>query len=175
MASSKIIRFEESLGEMFTDLPMMKYEDSNDSYEVVFGCGDGKELNSFLKLAHRDTPPYPLIWLLYPYTELHKKKEMEVSNCSLILAVQTNSSMQNKERLATTFEKVLYPLLENIKYLFHSANIVSVNDEYTIVKHPNYSHSEEGSEHAGTLIWDALKVDFDIKLKDTCYRKVNFN
>jgi len=163
----RTIVIEDKLTQLFAMLPSM------DGYEPVFGYGDEKELNAFLKHRQR-VKPYPLIWLLYPYTETHGKNNVELQNLSFILSVQTNSSMQNHERLKVTYEKVLYPLLDNIRSLFKRSNIVNTDSSYEIIKYPNYSSTDEGIEHAGTFIWDAMKISVTLSLNDACIRQVAF-
>tara|TARA_R110000764_G_C11027156_1_gene384737 strand:- start:2723 stop:3232 length:510 start_codon:yes stop_codon:yes gene_type:complete len=159
---------EDRLAEMFDMLPTIK-----DKFKPKFGYGDKKELNAFLKNRKR-TSPYPLIWLLYPYKEVHNKRNVSIKNLELVIAVQTNSSMENSERIIKTYKGILIPLLDDINSLFLRANILNVNKEYEVEKHPNYSDSEEGNSSAGTLIWDAIKLTYDITITDDCLRNIKF-
>lgn len=164
-----IMVLEDKLEAIFSYLPAI------DTFIPKFAYGDPKELAAFLKHKHKGQQPYPLIWLLYPYAETHEGTHLEATNVSLILAVQTNASMQNKQRLAETYKKILFPLYDNIVYAFNAANIVNVAHKYRVVKHPNYSDDRSlGGSHAGPFIWDAMKVTFDIKIQDTCLRPIIF-
>jgi len=170
------IIFEDRLKEMFLLLPDMSYETGGTKFPVTFGYGDRKELNFFLKSKTRGDAPYPLIWLLYPYVENHEGNKLHVDGANLVLAVKTIASMQNPERLETTFKKVLIPLFDNIRHLFNVANIVNKADKYEIIKYPNYDYNNGGAEHPGTLIWDALDVKFDISILSNrvCLKPVKF-
>lgn len=170
---SKIKSFivvEDRLAEMFDLLPDIK------GFKTRFGFGDIKELNAFLR--NRDKLPtkniYPLIWLLYPYKEEHNTRSVNISNLELIVAVQTNSSMENSQRIEETYKEVLFPLLDNINSLFLKANIVNMGEEYEVTKYPNYSSSDSGEEHGGTFIWDAMKLTYDMRLTDDCLKNIIF-
>jgi len=172
----KIIVFEDELEEIFSYLPRMKYQATSDlDYKVVFGAGDKKALNVFLKTKNKGDSPYPLIWLLYPYEETHNRTNLSVDKVTLILAVPTNESMQNKERLNETYKKVLFPLYDNMRHCLENANIVNIAKEFKVIKYPNYSDEQSsGDESAGTFIWDALKVNFQITIRDTCLKPIMF-
>lgn len=172
----KNIIFENRLEEVFSYLPQMKYNATSVGlFDVTFGYGDKKALNAFLKMKGKgNVSPYPLIWLLYPYKEIHTRTEMKAENVNLVLAVNTNAQMQNKERIEETFKNVLFPLLDNVTHCITSANIFNISEEIKIVKHPNYSDTEDGELHAGTFIWDAIRVEFDVTVIDGCLRKIIF-
>jgi len=100
---------------------------------------------------------------------------LSVDKATLILAVPTNESMQNKERLNETYKKVLFPLYDNMRHCLENANIVNIAKEFKVVKYPNYSDEQSsGEESAGTFIWDALKVNFQITIQDTCLKPIIF-
>jgi len=171
----QIIVFEDKLEEIFSYLPRMKYTDANLlDYKVVFGSGDKKALNVFLKTKHKGESPYPLVWLLYPYEETHNKTNLSIDKVTLILAVPTNKSMQNKQRLDETYKKVLFPLYDNMVFALGQANIVNIAHEFKVVKYPNYSDEPLDDESAGIFIWDALKVNFQITIQDTCLKPIIF-
>lgn len=164
---------EDRLKEMIADLPDMLSMSGSATYPVTFGYGDKKELNYFL--ANREaTKPYPLIWFLYPYTEKHTRKSVEVENATFILAVPTNATMEVSQRLKETYDKVLFPLLDNFRWLIQKSNTINVTEEYDIVKFPNYSDTEAGEEHAGNFRWDAIQLKFSFNFNDKCYREVRF-
>jgi len=169
MVTEKTIIVEDRLTEMFSMLPPMN------GFEVVFGCGDNKELQVFLKEKAADSDPYPLIWLVYPYVENHLRTKVELNKLTFILAVETNKSMLNKERIDETYKKILFPLLDNIKSLFTRANIMNVKDEYTIIKFPNYSGDDNDTLSSYTTAnWDALKVTIDCTINNVCLRPITF-
>lgn len=171
----KAIVLEDKLEAMFDYLPAMPNSAKDATYPVTFSYGTPKDLNAFLKHKHKAGSPYPLIWLLYPYVETHTKTHIESTSISLILAVQTNSSMQNKQRIDETYKKVLMPLYDNVVHCLTTANISNVEHKFKVVKHPNYSDDLAlGGSHAGAFIWDALKVTFGIKIQDTCLKEIKF-
>jgi len=164
-----MVKVEERLDEMFTYLPAMAGINSEGSFNPTFGYGDGIELNAFLKGKQNSESPYPLIWLLYPYSEQHSEHFVDVKGMVLVLAVQSNASMQNRERLKTTFNQLLIPLYDNISLLFKRASITNLNWDYEVQKHPNYS---DGGDSAGTFLWDALRMKFDIRITDDCLKAI---
>ncbi len=70
---TKTIILEDVLKSVFNYLPAMSYNEGGDEFSVTFGFGTKKDLNKFLTLRKRSTV-YPLIWLLYPYNELHNHR-----------------------------------------------------------------------------------------------------
>jgi hypothetical protein len=173
MISQKTIVLEDVLEKLFSYLPSMAMESGGQTFPVTFGYGDEVELNVFLT-QREISDTYPLVWLLYPYKEKHTKINLEVENASFILAVETNMSMQNKERLKTTIGNILMPLFFNIRHALGSANIINTNNEYDLVKHPNYSSSDSREESSGVFIWDALKVTTSFTVMDTCLKEIKF-
>ena len=165
---------ERKLEEMFATLPTMQYSVGESFYPVSFGYGDKDELNAFLKSKHKGEAPYPLIWLLYPYTESHDRNRVTLNRVDFILAVNTNASMQNPQRLKETYANILYPLLDNIRYLLKRSNIINWNEELEVIKYPNYSDDAEPDKHFANLIWDAIKINLTFDIIDTCYRPVKF-
>jgi len=160
---------EDRFREIFNYLPNMK-DDNLNEFPIVFDGGDERELNAFLTTKQGDSRPYPLIWLVYPFKEIHTKKEVKLDSVTFILAVETNSEMLNKQRLDETFKKILFPLLFNIRKAFEKACIININDEYEIIKHPNYSSDENGEQLSSIELWDALKVTFDCSINNSCLR-----
>ena len=82
--------------------------------------------------------------------------------------------MQNKERMQETFGKILMPLLFNVREAFKKANIVNINNEYEVIKYPNYSESDVAQKSGTVVVWDALKVSFSLIIMDTCLRPIKF-
>jgi len=158
---------EDRLREIFAYLPAI------DGYIPVFGCGDQRELNAFL-VNKKAEAPYPLIWLVYPYSEQHKRTKVELESITLILAVETNQAMLNLQRIEDVYKVFLYPLLDNIKYVFRVASIMNLSDEYDVWKYPNYSGDANlGEENETIAIWDALKVNFNCTINDKCLKPIN--
>lgn len=174
----KVISVENTLEAIFDQLPVMKYTDSStNKYKPKFDYGDNKDLLSFLKLKGKEREdPYPLIWLEYPFMETHYDNKMEAKGISLILAVKTNTSMTNRQRLKETYRNVINPLFDNVRHSLKMGNIVNVSGIYQGKKFPNYSSSQLDEEHKTVAIWDAFKITFDIEIVSdiNCLRPIKF-
>jgi len=175
--TKKTIIIEDRLEEIFSYLPTMSFDVSGEKFPVTFGYGDELSLNGYL--ANREeNSVYPLVWMLYPLEENHKKTRLIVDGLELIAAVNTNSSMENKERISLTFGKVLMPLLDNIRFALKSANIATLGDKdenFKVVKYPNYSKTDAREENATIAIWDAIKITVDLEVISTCLNPIKFS
>ena len=166
MIGKKTIKVEERIKEIFDYLPTIN------TYKPVFKAGDQKELLAFFQQSQSNTN-YPLIWLDMPYEEKHdSRKRVRIDSINLILAVQTNSEMLFSERLDTTFNNVLFPLLDSILDSFTVANTLSYDSDFSITKFGNYSEQAEGTEGEFVDIWDAIKLTVSIELNDNCLREI---
>ncbi|RLA04913.1 MAG: hypothetical protein DRQ47_02475 [Gammaproteobacteria bacterium] len=164
---------ENRLEEIFNQLPIMTNSKGVD-FKPVFKFGDEFELNAFLRASKGDAKrPYPLIWLVYPYTEDHTRTVVNIENMVLVLATVTNSSYNNSQRLKENYEKILIPLYENIKLAFLRVNILSTDDTYNMIKFPNYGR-EDGAEAKTIDLWDALKITFNCAINNNCIRQIKF-
>lgn len=172
--TKSMIIVEDRLKELFDYLPDMlgTKDGDNTKYPIIFKYGDVKELQSFLKLD-KNKDNYPLIWLAYPYSEEHKRSKVSLNNLSLIIAVPSNTTMLNDQRLKETYKKVLIPLFDNIKELFRMGNIIRVGEIYNIIKYPNYSDTVD-NKNTVLVIWDAMKITFDCVITDACLKTINF-
>lgn len=171
---TETIVVEDKFREIFSYLPDMvgADDDDDDEYPVVFKLGDQKELIAFLKNEKGNVSPYPLIWLVYPFIEVHSKTKVTLENVSFVLAVETNQEMFYEDRLEKTYKTVLLPLFDNIKELFKYANIISTDEVYSLIKYPNYSGEDDGDEESKTTdIWDAIKITFSCSIIDYCLNK----
>jgi hypothetical protein len=167
----KSIVIEDRLEEIFSYLTPITSNDLQ-AFMPIFKVGDQKELISFFNQSETLTN-YPLIWLDMPYIENHyNQKKVEV-DVSLILAVETNGSMLNSERMDKTYKPILLPLLDNVIDLFKKANTVSFDFNYKITKFPNYSDTEQGEENKFVDIWDAIKLEITLNFNNKCLRAIN--
>jgi hypothetical protein len=176
IVTDKVIIIEDVLEKVFSYLPKMSFEEGGTEYPVVFGYGDKIELNSFLS-NREQSDVYPLIWLLYPLSEEHHKTKANFTDVVFVLAVTTNQSMENKERLILTYGKVLMPLFYNIRMLFRRSNVISVdskNETYKATKFPNYSEDETRDKSGTIAIWDALQVIVDLEIIQGCIKPIKF-
>lgn len=171
-----MIIVEERFEEMFSVLPKMKRKSDPAEalgFSIQFGFGDDKELNSFLQ--RQGGRPYPLIWLLYPFKERHLEKRVELRDVTLILAVETTADKTNAERFNDTFKPILFPLYNNILWLFEKSNIIKVHNYYDVIKYPNYGELNvlrTKEESKTTDIWDALKLNFNCEINNACFRNL---
>lgn len=171
--NNSTITIENRLEEMINYLPAMKDEENNE-FSIFFEYGDQLDLIDFLKQNKGADHPYPLIWLLSPYNEIHQRNKVRVNDLTIILAVQTNKEMLPKQRMKETFEKVLIPLFTNLKLLFLRSNIITVeNRNYNAIKYYNYSGEDNGGLESETGdIWDAYKITFNCSITDNCLRPI---
>lgn len=167
---------EDKFREIFSYLPNMAGEDAEE-YPVIFKGGDQKELIAFIKAQTGGDSPYPLIWLIYPFIEVHSRTKVTLENISFVMAVETNQEMSVEERLEETYKKILLPLFDNMKDLFRRANIFNTDEVYSVIKYPNYSGDEDDGEERTkvTDIWDAIKITFSCSIIDACLNKKNLN
>lgn len=166
MLGDKTIVVEDKLRAIFDYLPQIK------GFKPVFKAGDEKELLAFFKQSQQVTS-YPLIWLVMPYSEDHvNRRRVELMDISFILAVQTNSEMLNAERLDRTFKPILYPLLDNVLDVLTIASTTEYDGKFKVTKYANYS--DEQTEQAGVEpdLWDAIKLNLDLKINNNCLRKI---
>ena len=167
-----MIVVEDRLKEIFGFLPQIN------GYDPVFGYGNKVQLSTFIKSANdRGSDVYPLIWLLYPNKEDHKKRgrEVECEDLTLILAVNTKASLSNKERIENVYKQYLIPLADNVRYVLESASIANLNPEFEIIKFPNYSGDlSNGEENYTVDRWDALKCVFSISINNKCLNDIRF-
>ena len=153
-----MIVVEDRLSEIFEFLPPIN------GFNPVFRYGDDKELNTFLSSYDgKSSTPYPLIWLVYPYTEKQSRRHVEITNMKFILAVRNNEVMLYDERIIKTFKGLLIPLYNNIIESFKKANTMLTDDEYNVVKYPNYGSGEEAKAND---IWDAITITTDVEFND---------
>lgn len=166
---------EDKLEEIFFYLPLMKYSELSSEFKPKFGAGDKLELAHFLADSKTGETVYPLIWLLHPTDEIHSRGHIKVNELVLILAVNTNAAMLNKERIETTFKKILLPLLENVKHAFRFASNLNLKDEVGVVKYSNYSDNLSTGDSNFTIDrWDALRTTWTIDINDKCLKQIQF-
>jgi hypothetical protein len=136
-------------------------------FEPYFTSGPEQDINPFL-VTETARNIYPLIWLVYPYTEKRNNTNVTIENVRLILAIENSNDMLNKQRLEGSYKKALYPLYYNIKDLFTRANNIEVIDgEYSIVKYPNFGDAVKSET---VNVWDVLALDFGIKVNKFKHR-----
>ena len=167
---TEIIIVEDEFRDMFLYLPDMLGSDGN-LYTPTFKIGDHKELLAFFAQSNGSIK-YPLIWLERPFSEVHHHNKVKLQGANLIVAIQTNTDLTDRERMDLTFKPTLIPLTNNIINLFRVANTIDVFYPYTITKYPNYSDVEAGEQNGFVDIWDAVRINFDCTINDSCLRQI---
>ena len=154
---------------LFAMLPL--FAEDNVDYHPVFKAGNDKDLLE--DISKREDQPYPLIWLMYPFNEDHKRTHVSLSNVTFVLAVKSSLRDRfNDERLDNTFKNYLMPLVDNIKHLFKYSNVIEYTEELQIIKYPNYGVE---NKNIVTARWDAIRIQIDnLVIKDRCIKQVTF-
>src|SRR5690606_6642328 len=102
----------------FPTLPNITDIDSVE-HKPKFNFGTEEDLIVFIN-DNRDgnINTYPLIWVQTPFQTEGKEPRL---NCKLklILAVNSNSTLTNEERLEVSFKPILVPLFENVIKAFN--------------------------------------------------------
>jgi hypothetical protein len=130
---------------------------------VFFKKGPENEINSYLAKSNE---PYPLIWLAYPFVEKHiNYKKVEVRNMTIVIATKGNVSKLLDDRFDYVYRKTLMNVFNNLRYRIDKANTVSLTEEYSITKVPNYKMEQKQNS---IDVWDAIKVTFDCNINDRC-------
>lgn len=161
---------EDRFREVINYIPDVIYPGQSTGFKPTFGYGADFELNKFLKMFNK---PYPLIWLLYPYLEKHTKTKVTLPSVNFILAVDTKAAMMNQERIEETYKKILIPMYDNFRKVLTRNNIMNVKHEFNVTKFPNYSNDNlDGKENKTTARWDALKVNFNCSINNTCLKQI---
>jgi hypothetical protein len=171
MVVKESILIEERLAEMFVFLPEME-NSAGLKFKPKFMYGNELQLLDFLRQHNTGKSVYPLIWMVYPTEETHKRSQVDFDNLTLILAVETNPIMLNDQRLVETYKKVLFPLLDNIKHCLQTSNVSSKPQDFTVSKFPNYSTNQ--LDNKATYVWDALRVSFSGYFNDNCLNPIFF-
>lgn len=166
-----MIILENRLTEVFDQLPEI------DGFKPVFDFGNQFHLDALLKrYSENNTCIYPLVYLdITEYEEDHEQFEQEMTtDIKLIVACQnTDTTLLNKNRWAMSYDKVLFPMTENIKKAMLGANIFNWDGRFKIKKFPNYGN---GDENKPIDIWDALTIRIsNVIVTNDCVNEINFN
>jgi hypothetical protein len=165
-----MIVIESRLKELFDTLPTVQVpmaDGGTQEFTVKFDFGSTEDLTTFLK---QEKAAYPLLWLETGFEEDHNTNRGEVS-ADLSFKIATSalkSSLLNQQRVKTTFDLVLFPVLENVRKAFERSNIVMLeNQDWSVQKFYNWSTSNQ----LGTSqIWDAVKFDVSVVINGDCLR-----
>ena len=168
---------EDKLEEIFSFLPPMSSPNGT-NFEPYFSSGPEEDFNAFI-VTETAKNFYPLIWLIYPYTEKRDVAYVSAENIRLILAIENSNEMLNKLRLEGSYKKALYPLFYNIRDLLQKANNIEVvRREYSLTKFPNWGETKKNffvvQKSEAVDIWDVVTIDFSVKINKFCH-KLNHN
>lgn len=167
-----MIIVERILESVFDALPLSK-DYSGDEYKVRYEWGDELELQRFLDdKSKSETNSYPLIWVVTPIKVTGQYRKQ--SKLKIVLAINTESSYYNRDRLKITIEPTLEPLYSNvIKAINHEKGLEIIsrdNENYSV--HYNYGVKLKGGkdkEHPVTDIWDAITFNCELQItKSQC-------
>ena len=89
------------------------------------------------------------------------------------MATLSNATMSNRERLVTTFEPTLYPLLNNVKKaLGHSGFTRLLEAEKDVLT--NFFKYGFNGQNEVTDIWDAVKFECTLEMVDCPQRTIHY-
>lgn len=173
-----MILVEERLKELFPTLPNITDIDGVE-HKPKFDFGTEEDLIVFIN-DNRDAEinTYPLIWVQTPFPTEGKEPRL---NCKLklILAVNSNSTLTNTERLEISFKPILVPLFENVIKAFNRCGFITLRnrDKEKRTNFFNYGVKEQGEKNTviqTTDIWDAIKFECEIEMSDCPLREINY-
>lgn len=173
-----MILVESRLKELFPTLPNITDIDSVE-HKPKFDFGTEEDLIVFIN-DNRDgnINTYPLIWVQTPFQTESKEPRL---NCKLklILAVNSNSTLTNAERLEISFKPILVPLFENVIKSFNRCGFITLRnrDKEKRTNFFNYGVKETGEKNTvsqTTDIWDAIKFECEIEMSDCPLREINY-
>lgn len=140
--------------------------------------GDLFELVAKLKESKSQLPQsYPIIWLQSGYTVERRKQEgiTKMVGCKIYLITLGSKTARYKNRFQTTYDHMLYPLLEKIDKKFNKTKGIKAadNDSYMVFPLNDIAKDENGTPipelTAITEVWDAVLFETDITITDDCF------
>lgn len=134
---------------VFDQLPLM------DGFKPIYKWGNEKHLIKQLKEFDKEKKSiYPLIYQTSNQSDQDNIRNTCVTDLTFILACRNlETDLLNEQRWAMSYEKILYPLVQNIEKCFNKAGVYMWDGKYSIQEFPNYGNGEENKT---TDIWDAL-------------------
>jgi hypothetical protein len=165
---------EYSIRSIVNMIPNIQINDSL-SLKPKFHWGDEKELNRYIQLKKENS--YPLIWLLPSLDKYNGSRNQYVNKtCSFVIATrEIRKELFNDQRYIKTFGTVLNPLTDFLVKGLTISNITDrIGTEFDLFKHPNYS--AESESNATIDIWDAVRLDIEVRFKDNlnCLKPINY-
>lgn len=166
--------------EVVDSMDYIVYENTN--YKTKFGFGTKKDLLDFLEnnkkrvenssILKTDSEGveyvdhyYPLIWLITP-TKIkgeHGYYNTIFDPVFMVANLNENKDEVNESRLDKNFDKIINPCFNEFisKLLYHPLTKFK-RHEVNSNKHFNFAVYDDGKYND---VWDALEVDFELKLK----------
>lgn len=133
-----------------------------------------------------DNNAYPYIWLKSGYTVETTNTYTTLRNCWFFFITRGSKVDGNNRRFNDTYQDILYPLLNdfiNVINTERGIDIHSYKDKEMVVKHASFpfndlndlknSYQGNGNDNLTTTsaIWDAISLNIDIRIDNTCNRK----
>ena len=160
-----MIIVEDVLSSIVEKMPAFDLFDDRSNFPV-FGWGVKDELNRFLDAEKNKA--YPLIWLI-PSVKTYGVGQVNQTS-ELVFAVNFTKDIEdwdNRERMDSTFKRILYPLIESFLQTVHRSHNMSFdNTDYSIEDYPNYSLSNRANDVID--LWDACIIKLDAVYFNKC-------
>ncbi|WP_347216686.1 hypothetical protein [Chryseobacterium sp.] len=140
--------------------------------------GDLFELVAKLNDAKSKLPTaYPIIWLQSTYTVERRKQEgiTKLTNCKFFLITLGSKTARYKNRFDSTYEHMLYPLLNEMDEKFRKTKGITAadNDSYMVFPLNDVAKDQNGNPipelTAITEVWDAVLFETDLTITNDCF------
>lgn len=151
-------------------------------WKVHFYEADLFELNKILLSAQTK---YPLIWLQTGYEKEERINggRFQLQNLSFFIITKGDQTDRYKKRFATSFEKILYPILGKFLAKVKDESGFSFGrDTYKTTDLPFNDVAElisrqkiKPQDAAVPDVWDALILDIDLTVNPDCYPEYYIN
>lgn len=171
---------EDKLMDLFGLIPERTYMQSGLPYTTpkpVYHFGDAKECNLFIvKMSGLGMGAFPIIFQTSNEETQNNLSNSVTTTIELVIATDTSAQLSNDERWATTYRNILMPLVDDVFKAINESGIVRWNQEYTLIKFPNYSNTTAKDQNAFVSIVDAVLFRANITISGKgCYNKTIFN
>lgn len=120
---------------------------------------------------------YPIIWLQTGYTVERRKQEEKTKmvGCKLFIITLGSKTDRYEKRFKSTYDNMLYPLLDKIDNVFRKTNGITASDvdSYTVFPLNDLAKDEDGKNipqlTAIADVWDAVLFETDIEISNSCF------
>ena len=146
----------------------------SNGFKPVYKWGNEKHLIKQLKEFDKEKISiYPLIYQTSNQSDQDNVRNTCITDLTFILACRNlQTELLNEQRWAMSYEKILYPLVQNMEICFNKAGIYNWDGKFTIQEFPNYGNGEENKT---TDIWDALLFNTRITIDGNyCINTIKF-